>query len=65
MDLTFGPSTEFLSVPQGMKQNRPPTENRQYFGIASIDAKTAAMTVALYDVNDQELYKVELPPARG
>lgn len=65
MDLTFGPSTEFLSVPQGMKQNRPPTENRQYFGIATIDAKTAAMTVALYDVNDQELYKVELPPARG
>src|SRR5262249_5651427 len=32
IDRTFGPEVRFQSVPEGMKQNRPPTEGMQYFG---------------------------------
>jgi len=33
----FGPDVKYVSVPAGMKQNRPPTESMQYFGLAKID----------------------------
>jgi alkaline phosphatase D len=32
IDRTFGPDVRYVSVPPGMKQNRPPTEDMQYFG---------------------------------
>jgi alkaline phosphatase D len=32
MDQTFGPEVRFRSIPDGMKQNRPPTDGLQFFG---------------------------------
>lgn len=62
IDKTFGPDVKFVSVPAGMKQNRPPTDGLQFFGIGRIDARSKAMTVSLHGVDGQTLFKVELPP---
>lgn len=62
VDQTFGPDVKYVSVPKGMKQNRPPTELLQFFGIAKIDAKTKAMTVSLHDIDGKNLYKVDIHP---
>ncbi|MFL9924454.1 alkaline phosphatase D family protein [Herbaspirillum lusitanum] len=63
IDRTFGPDVRFVSIPADMKQNRPPTDNYQFFGIGKIDAKSKALTMSLHDVDGKELFKVELPPA--
>jgi alkaline phosphatase D len=62
LDPTFGPRVEFCSLPAGMKPNRPPSEGLQFFGLASIDARTRALTVSLHDVEGRSLYSVELHP---
>ncbi|WP_408058879.1 alkaline phosphatase D family protein [Undibacterium hunanense] len=62
VDQTFGPDVKYVSVPQGMKQNRSPAELLQFFGIAKIDAKTRAMTVSIHDIDGKSLYKVEINP---
>ena len=49
IDRTFGPDVKYVSVPAGMKQNRPPSDGMQYFGLARIDGETAVMTVSLHD----------------
>lgn len=46
-----------------MKQNRPPTEGMQYFGLARVDGATQVMTVALHDLSGRVLYRVDLQPA--
>ncbi len=63
IDRTFGPDVTYVSVPAGMKQNRPPTEGMQYFGLARIDGATEVMTVTLHDVAGKTLYRVDLQPA--
>ncbi len=63
IDRTFGPDVKYVSVPAGMKQNRPPTEGMQYFGLARIDGATEVMTVTLHDVAGKTLYRVDLQPA--
>jgi alkaline phosphatase D len=45
-----------------MKQNRPPSDDMQSFGLCKIDAATAVMTHALHDVTGKALYKVALDP---
>ncbi|MCW5284283.1 twin-arginine translocation signal domain-containing protein [Verminephrobacter eiseniae] len=62
IDRTFGPDVRHVSIPMDMKQNRPPTELHQFFGIGKIDAKTKAMTVSLHNVEGNKLYGVELAP---
>lgn len=62
VDQTFGPDVKYVSVPQGMKQNRSPAELLQFFGIAKIDAKTRAMTVSIHDIDGKSLYKVDINP---
>jgi len=52
-----------VSVPTGMKQNRPPTEGMQYFGLAKIDGATEVMTVTLNDLAGRAIYRVDLQPA--
>ena len=61
LDATFGPEVRFCGVPDGMKPNRPPSDNLQFFGTVRIDGKTRAMTVALHDRLGRRLYSVELP----
>jgi alkaline phosphatase D len=63
IDKTFGPDVKFVSVPPGMKQNRPPSDGYQFFGIGRIDARSGTLTVSLHGVDGQTLYKVELPAA--
>ena len=45
-----------------MKQNRPPTEGRQFFGLAAIDGATEVMTVSLHDLKGDTLFTVSLAP---
>ncbi len=63
IDRTFGPDVKFSSVPAGMKQNRPPTEGMQYFGLAKIDGATEVLTVSLNDLTGKTLYTVDVSPA--
>lgn len=62
IDRTFGPDVKFVSIPKDMKQNRPPSEGLQFFGIGRIDARSKALTVSLHGMDGQSLFKVELPP---
>jgi len=62
MDLTFGPETRFVSVPQGMKQNRSPFEGMQYYGIGRIDGDTQVLTMSLHDIEGKRLFGVDLEP---
>jgi alkaline phosphatase D len=65
IDQTFGPDVRYRSVAEGMKQNRPPTEGKQYFGLAVIDGETEVMTVSLHDLAGTVLFKVDLDPQHG
>jgi alkaline phosphatase D len=62
IDQTFGPEIRYKSVPDGMKQNRPPTEGMQYFGTVRIDGVTEVMTVALLDIAGKTLFKTDIAP---
>ena len=62
IDQTFGPEVRYRSVPDGMKQNRPPTEGMQYFGTVRIDGVTEVMTVALLDIAGKTLFKTDIAP---
>jgi alkaline phosphatase D len=64
LDPTFGPKEVFRSIPPGMKGNRPPSENLQFFGTVEIGGPEAAMTVGLHDRTGKTLYTVELPAER-
>jgi alkaline phosphatase D len=52
----------YRSVPEGMKQNRPPSEGMQYYGTVRIDGATEVMTVALLDIEGRTLFKTDLSP---
>ena len=62
IDRTFGPDVKYSSVPAGMKQNRPPTDGMQYFGLAKIDGATRVLTVSLNDLTGTTLYSVDVKP---
>jgi alkaline phosphatase D len=62
LDNTFGPQVKFISIPEGMKANRPPSDGLQFFGTVKIDAATSVMTVALYNLEGKVLYSLDLPP---
>ena len=49
MDNTFGPQVRFRSLPDGMQQNRPPSDGLQFFGMIGIDGATRALTVTHYN----------------
>ena len=63
LDRTFGPDVKYVSVPAGMKQNRPPTEGMQYYGLGKIDGASDVLTVSLHDLTGKLLYTVDLQPA--
>jgi alkaline phosphatase D len=62
LDLTFGPEIKFVSVPQGIKQNRWPFDGLQFYGIGRIDGDTQLLTMSLHDVEGDRLYKIDLEP---
>jgi alkaline phosphatase D len=63
LDPTFGPQLKFLSIPRGMRGNRPPSEGLQFFGTLEIAAASRVLTARLHDLAGKELYAIELPPA--
>ncbi|MFC5472658.1 alkaline phosphatase D family protein [Paraherbaspirillum soli] len=62
IDRTFGPDVRYVSIPSDMKQNRPPSELLQFFGLGKIDAKSKVMTVSLHNIDGKNLYTVDLHP---
>jgi len=64
LDATFGPEVKYVSVPPGMKPNRPPSEGLQFFGRGAIAAGSEALTVGLHDREGRPLYSVDLLPER-
>jgi len=65
IDQSFGPEVRFKSAPEGMKQNRPPSEGMQYFGRIAIDGGTEVMAVTLHDLKGDVIFSVKLNPERG
>jgi alkaline phosphatase D len=63
LDATFGPQLKFLSIPQGMKANRPPSEGFQFFGTLEIAAASKVLTAQLHNIAGKKLYSVDLEPA--
>lgn len=61
-DLTFGPEVKFCSVAPDLKANRSPLDGLQFFGYATIDAKSRIMRVSLRNLAGQDLYSVDLIP---
>ena len=51
-----------MSLPEGMKQNRPPSEGLQFFGLVDIDSQTKVMTVAHYNRDGDKLWSVDIEP---
>ncbi|MBD2200912.1 MULTISPECIES: alkaline phosphatase D family protein [Calothrix] len=64
LDNTFGPQVKFLSIPPGMKANRPPSEGLQFFGTVKINSYTTVMTVELHNLKGETLYSIDLPPEK-
>lgn len=64
LDPTFGPEARFNGVQKGMKGNRPPSDELQFFGKLRIDARSRVLTVTLHDLTGHELHTVELEPQR-
>ncbi len=62
LDNTFGPAVIFqkgCTSEQG--ENLAPCFGLQFFGRVNIDGRTRAMTVTLKDVDDNDLWSVEIP----
>jgi alkaline phosphatase D len=64
LDPTFGPETRFLGIPAGMKPNRPPSEDFQFFGKVQIDGESGALTVEHWNAAGQRLWTVTLDAER-
>jgi alkaline phosphatase D len=63
LDDTFGPKAAFqkgCSAEQG--ENLAPCFGLQFFGHVSIDGKTEVMTVTLKDVDNRDLWSVDIEP---
>jgi alkaline phosphatase D len=65
LDDTFGPEVRFVGIPAGMKANRPPSENLQFFGTIRIDGRREVLTVALKNRKGETVHTVDLPPERA
>ena len=61
MDNTFGPKAMFQKGCSG--ENLAPCFGLQFFGRVDIDGKTEVMTVTLKDVDNRDLWSVDIVPA--
>jgi len=59
LDNTFGPQVVFQKAPAG-RDNVPPTEGGQFYGLARIDGKTDALNVRIKDLNGSVLFEKAL-----
>ena len=63
LDPTFGPEQKYRSPASGSAR-RSPADGAQYFGTMRIDARSEALTVALWDLAGTKLWASICPPAR-
>ncbi len=62
LDNTFGPQVKYQKAPAEGQRNLPPTDGMQFFGHVRIAGDTGVMTVTLKDLNNVDLYSVDLTP---
>ena len=62
LDRTFGPEVRFLSIPRGIKPNRPPSDGFQFFGLGRVDRLTRALTMQIRNRKGQTVFATELAP---
>jgi alkaline phosphatase D len=60
LDNTFGPNVMFQKGCEG--ENLAPCFGLQFFGRVDIDGKTSVMTVTLKDVDNKDLWSVDIEP---
>lgn len=65
MDRTFGPEVRFVKAPGPDRQNLPPSDGMQFFGLVDIDTVTRQMKVRLMDVANTELWSTVLDPVQA
>jgi alkaline phosphatase D len=65
LDNTFGPEVRYMKAPAAGQVNLPPSAGMQFFGEVQIEARTAAMTVHLRDLQGQSLWSTTLAPHRA
>jgi alkaline phosphatase D len=63
-DDTFGPDQVYCSVAEGMKNNRPPSDGYQYFGLLDIDPKSGRLTVSIRDLRGSVRFQHSMEPAK-
>lgn len=63
LDDTFGPEVMFNSLPEGMKQNRPPSEGLQFFGLVEIDGQTKIAKVSHHNREGKRIWTQDLQPS--
>ena len=64
LDDTFGPTVIFQKAPPSGQSNLPPNAGFQFFGQVDIDAHSRRMTVALKDIDGNEVFSQELEPGQ-
>ena len=62
LDNTFGPKAMFQKGCAEQGENLAPCFGLQFFGRVDIDGKTGVMTVTLKDVDDSDLWSVDIEP---
>lgn len=63
LDNTFGPSVRYQKgCTREQGENLAPCFGLQFFGLVEIDGATGAMTVNLKDVDDRNLWSIEIAP---
>jgi alkaline phosphatase D len=65
LDPTFGPQVVFVKAPAPGQVNLSPYAGLQFFGEVNIDAKTAALTVDLRDIDGASVFSKTLAPRPG
>ncbi len=63
LDGTFGPEVRFSAVGDGVKPNRPPSDDLQFYGLLDVDPTTRVMRAAIHDVTGRQLWSTEIVPA--
>jgi alkaline phosphatase D len=51
-----------VSIPADMKQNRPPSDGKQFFATGKIDGKTDLLTMTIYDLDGKALHQLDIEP---
>ena len=64
LDRTFGPEVKFNGTPAGLKPNRPPGPDTQFFGMLEADPASRALTVALINAAGTRVFEQRLEASR-